>query len=314
MNRLITWLTAALALQLLVSAALFWPRPDSGEAQADEELLTIDPAQVNRLVISDSTSTLLLSREEGSWRLSEYHNLPIDEARLERVLTELPAQRRGWPLADSANAAERFEVAQDKFQRRVEFFSGEDSLGVILVGTAPGFRKVHVRNAADSGIHAVTYNSFDLPAQPVEWLDKALLQVDGVKRVVGLDYRIEREGDNWRGDNGGLADADAVAGLINGLGSLRVSAAADIATAAILEEMAAPPTLSVEAEGGSYEFRLFEIEDAYYIQRDDIAVYFTLSALDYDRLNQVTAESLYEAPTQAGEQAADGESMPDGQG
>ena len=37
----------------------------------------------------------------------------------------------------------------------------------------------------------------------------------------------------------------------------------------------------------SYEFRLFEIEDAYYIKRSDIDIYFSLSALDYDRLNDV---------------------------
>ena len=49
------------------------------------------------------------------------------------------------------------------------------------------------------------------------------------------------------------------------------------------------------AGGRSYAFRLYEMEDSYFIQRADIPVFFSLSAYDYERLNDVNATSLFAA-------------------
>lgn len=291
MNRLTTILTGVLALQLLLSAALFWPREQSGESDARSALLTVDAGSINRLVISDAENSLLLTDENGSWVMPDYHGLPVQDSRLNRVLEDLPGLPRGWPVAGSESAAGRFEVAEDGFQRRVQYFSGETATGEIFVGTSPGFRKVHVRPAGDDTVYAVEFNSFELPTTPNEWLDKSLLQLADASAVQGLDYSIAVDGDTWQGD--GTPAAAEVEKLVNGLSGLRVTGAADIATAAVLDELDAPPTLVVEAAGERYEYRLYEIEEAYYVRRSDIPVYFSLSAFDYDRLNDVNAESLY---------------------
>ena len=155
--------------------------------------------------------------------------------------------------------------------------------------------------ADGDAIYAVPFNSFDVPADANGWLDKRLLQVADISAVTGLDYSLRRADGAWRGDDERIPDAAAVEDLVNGLESLRVTSAADIATASILEEMSAPPTLTVEAGGRRYAFRLYEIEDAYYIQRDDIPVFFSLSAFDYDRLNDVDAETLYPPTEEPGD-------------
>jgi hypothetical protein len=97
---------------------------------------------------------------------------------------------------------------------------------------------------------------------------------------------------DWQGEDEVSLDAAEVEKLMNGLTGLRVTGAADIALAAILEEMQVPPTLTVETKAGDHEFRLFEVDDTYYINRADIGVYFGLSAFDYDRLNEVNGASL----------------------
>jgi hypothetical protein len=225
--------------------------------------------------------------------MPDYHRLPVQESRLNRVLTDLPGLSRGWPVAGSDSAPQRFEVAADSFQRKVAFFSGEDARGEIFVGTSPGFRKVHVRPAGDDRVYAVEFNTFELPVTPGEWLDKSLLKLDQIEAVTGLDYAIRRQGDGWSGDDGRAPDPEQVDTLLNGLSGLRVSGVADIATASVLADTAAPPTLSVSAAGKDYDFRLYEIEDDYFVQRSDIPVFFSLSAFDYDRLNDVDADSLY---------------------
>ena len=292
MNRLTTLLAALLAVQLLLSALLFWPREEQGEDEARTPLLRLVDG-IDRVVMSDAESSLLMTLTDAGWRMPEYHGLPVDTAKLERALSDLPRLSRGWPVANSAAAGERFEVAEDSFQRRVEYFTGDIQQGALYVGTSPGFRKVHVRVGDEPAVYSVEYNSFDLPVTEAEWLDKTLLQLEGVTAITGLDYHLQLDGDTWRGDADIDPDADVASELADALAGLRVTSAADLATASILEEMGAPPTLTARAGDTSYEFRLFEIEDAYYINRSDIPVYFSLSAYDYDRLNDVNQEMLY---------------------
>jgi hypothetical protein len=292
MNRLSKLLTLVLALQLLLVLAVFWPRSNETEDTANSALLILDTDSVNRVAISDADNSVILERSGDDWRLPEYHGLPVDMEKLPAVLKILPGLSRGWPLANSSNAQTRFEVAPDKFQRRVDYMINEQSTETLLVGTSPGFRQVHVRAADTDPIYSVKFNSFDLPVQAAEWLDKTLLQVADVQAVSGLDYSIRRDDEGWQGDGELSPDAAEVEKLLNGLKSLRVTGAADIAMAAILEDMQVPPTLTVETAAGDYEFRLFEVDDTYYINRADIGVHFNLSALDYDRLNEVTAASL----------------------
>ena len=286
-------LTLVLALQLLLVVGFFQPRGNEGDNAANQALLAIDSDSISRLDISGSANSIALALDDGEWVMPQYHGLPVDNSRLERVLRELPALLRGWPIAQSSPAAQRFEVAADNFQRQIEYFAGETRQGAILLGTSPGFRKVHVRNADSDAIYAVAFNSFDAPAQAAGWMDKTLLQVSDLRFIDGLDYQLSLEGENWVGEAGAAPAQTEVDTLLNALNSLRVTAVADIATAAILEEMRAPPTLTVTAGEETYEYRLFEIEDARYIRRADIPVFFSLSSLDYDRLNKVNAAGLF---------------------
>ncbi len=296
MNRFSNILTLVLGLQLLLVAALFWPSTDDGDNLANQALLQLaSPEAINRIAIGDNENAVILSQQGDRWILPEYHSLPIDSARLSRLIQDLPALSRGWPVASSASATRRFQVANDSFQREVEYFIGEDSQGRIYLGTSPGFRKVHARSGKDDVVYAVEFNTFDVPAQAAEWLDKTLLQVSDIQFIDGLDYLLSLEGENWAGENGTVPEQAEVDKLVNALSSLRVTAAADIATASILEEMQAPPTLTVTTGDEIYEYRLFEIDEDRYIQRADIPVYFTLSAFDYDRLNDVNAASLFPA-------------------
>lgn len=296
MSRLTHLLTLVLAVQLLLVAVLFWPRENPGDSDARAPLMSLQAANIDRILVASGKDSLLLRRDGARWIMPDYHQLPVQQSRLDRVLLDLPVLPRGWPVASSATATERFEVAPTNFQRKLEFYSGEDRRAELFIGTSPGFRKVHVSPAGDENVYAVEFNTFEVPVSASEWLDKSLLQIDDVVSVSGLDYALSRDGEVWRGGEGRAAAAEEVEKLVNGLSGLRVTAAADIATASILEEMAVPPTLTAEAAGQRYEYRLYEIEDAYYIQRSDVPVYFSLGAFDYDRLNDVSAETLFPAP------------------
>ncbi len=309
MNRLATTLALVLAAQLLLTAAFFWPRENPGESEARTALLQLSPADIDRIVVSSATDSLLLMQQGEDWIMPDYHRLPVQQGRLERVREELPGLARGWPVASSDAAVERFQVAPGNYQRKIEFFAGENSAGELFIGTSPGFRKVHIRPVGEEAVYAVEFNAFELPAAAGEWLEKTLLGLEGASAIQGLDYNISLSGETWMDESGQQADPATVDNLLNGLASLRITGAADIATASILSDVAAPPTLTVTAAGSSYEFRLYEIEGAYYIQRSDIPVYFSLGQFDYDRLNGVNADALF-APAAETEPQADAAASP----
>lgn len=293
MNPTAKFLTLALAVQLLLVVAIFWPRPEPAEGLASSPLVDLEPENVSRIVISDRENTMLLNLSGSKWTMPEYHHLPVAAGKIDTLLQQLPGLSRGWPVAQTNAALERFEVSDGNFQRRVDYFVEEDNAGSIFIGTSPGFRKVHARPGNASEVYAVEFNNFELPTDASAWMDKTLLQVEQVEAVTGLDYAISQNGDSWTDAEGTNASQDTVDGLVNGLQSLRISGVADIATAAILAETAVPPTLEVRSGDRDLEYRLYEIEDAYYVRRADIPMYFSLSALDYDRLTDVDAATLF---------------------
>ena len=304
-------LALALAAQLLLIAFAFWPREGAGEGRANAPLMAFEGAVVDRILLSDGGTETAVEYADGGWSLPDYHGLPAAKAILDRILKDLPALRRGWPVAASAAAAERFEVAAGGFQRRVEYFAGDDSLGILYIGTSPGFRKVHARLDDGDDIFAIEFNVFDAPADPAGWLHKTLLAVSGINAITGADYRLIKEGDEWRGEGGQTPDETELNRLVDGLQSLRVNEAADAATADILHGMDAPPILRAQSAAGEYAFHLYEVEDAHYIARADIKgsaadadgaaradrpVYFSLSSFDYERLAEPDAAALFPEP------------------
>ena len=307
MNRLTHILSLVLAAQLMLVAIVFWPESSATDSESAAALINLDTGNITRLVISDQETSLVVSRRDEDWALPEYHHLPVDPARISSALDTLPTLTRGFPVAQTPGAQQRFEVAEDNYQRKIQFVDETENIGILYLGTSPGFRKVHVRLDGEDAIYSVEFNTFDLPATETEWLDKTLLQLSDVDAVQGLDYQLTKEGDNWQLAAGSVPAQEAVAGLINGLQSLRVNGSVDIATAAILRDTKAPPTLTVGSGDNSYEYRLYEIKDAYYLKRSDIDIYFSVSALDYDRLNDVNAATLLPAADAAGEATMENE-------
>lgn len=294
MNRVSSILSMVLAAQVVLLAIVFWPGSTSSDGESNASLLNFNSEDVSRIVISDKETSVVLSRAGQDWVLPEYHQLPTDPLKVTAALESLPALAQGWPVAQTPAAQQRFEVAQDNYQRKLQFANDTDTMSTLYLGTSPGFRKVHVRREGEDAIYAVEFNTFDLPVTESEWLDKTLLQLVGIDSVQGLDYQLTRAGDEWRMADTEIPVQATVDSLINGLQSLRVNGSVDIATAAILRDTQVPPTLTVVSGGETYEYRLFEIGEAYYLKRSDIDIYFSVSALDFDRLNDVNASTLRE--------------------
>ncbi|MGE0487690.1 MAG: DUF4340 domain-containing protein [Vulcanimicrobiota bacterium] len=238
-------------------------------------LLSFELAQANRLVIADPEETVVLKLQGQDWILPDFHKLPANSARVKTLLSDLSNLKTGWPVATTASAFPRFEVEQDKFQRRVEFYQGEKLLGRLYVGSSPSFRQAHVRVDGDQKTYSVSLNSYDLPTSGEAWFDPGLLAAKNPTVIEGGDYRLENSG-GWKLAQGEV-DSNKVGQLTAALAHLRVTAPEQVTPADT-------KVLKVTAADGQHVYQLFESGDQTYILRNDYDLVFGLPKAAYDQL------------------------------
>lgn len=204
MRRWIPILAIVLGLQVALAIALGVRKDRLAPAHSDAALVAADLKPVDRVVLdgpaaaeapadtaatpaaSPTTTRVEFVKREGQWVLPGYHEAPADAARLQALLDRLTSTPRGFPVAKTADARERFKVADKEYERRLVASVGDKPAAVVFVGAAQGLRKSSARTAQDDVVYAVDLPLQDLATSPSEWLDAGLLKVDaaGLSEIV----------------------------------------------------------------------------------------------------------------------------------
>ena len=173
MNARYGFLVLLLGAQLVAAGLLYRAGLQPADGYAARPLLAIDSDAVDRLVIADGDTETVLVRQQGDgWRLPALDDSPADNALVQAALDQVAATRIQWPVTTTAASHERFDVAADDYQRKVQLFSGDRLVGGFYLGTAPGFRRVHLRNLEGDEVYVVEMKVSDLPAIADAWLDQ----------------------------------------------------------------------------------------------------------------------------------------------
>ena len=172
MNARYGFLVLLLGAQLVAAGLLYRAGLQPADGYAARPLLAIDSDAVDRLVIADGDTETVLVRQGDGWRLPALDDSPADNALVQAALDQVAATRIQWPVTTTAASHERFDVAADDYQRKVQLFSGDRLVGGFYLGTAPGFRRVHLRNLEGDEVYVVEMKVSDLPATADAWLDQ----------------------------------------------------------------------------------------------------------------------------------------------
>jgi hypothetical protein len=218
MNGRVGLLGGLLIVQLIIVALVLWNQ-NRAEGAAGK-LLDLDAGSVDRIVIADASTKIELVRRDGSWSVA---GAPADAAKVDKLVNDFTGFESAWPVATTAASAGRFEVTEEKFQRRLTFHAGEKVAGDVLLGTSPGFQRVHARKVGSDSIYAVNFSNFQASTKAEDWLDKALLAADGaLKSVVGPSgFRLEKGKEGWLLD-GTAADQDSATTFAERFENLRI--------------------------------------------------------------------------------------------
>jgi hypothetical protein len=171
-------LAALLTLQLLLAAGWAAWSGRGPAASAATTLLVFDENAADKLVIEgpDKARTEL-ARKNGHWVVTQAGDFAADGAQVTQLLARLAALERGPVVATSAEAAERFEVADAGFERRIGVEAGGKTLATLLLGRSQGPRQTYARKADDNAVVSVGLAPYEVPDKPDDWLDKAALQM-----------------------------------------------------------------------------------------------------------------------------------------
>lgn len=288
MNRAGKTLLLILLIQCGILAAIYWPQQAGQISGGEQALLTTSRDSIDEIRVSDTPDTEAVLLKSGErWLLPELENLPADQLMVEKLLDGLTNTQANWPVARSTAARQRFQVADYHHQRRISLFSSGRQLATLYLGTSPGFRKVHARNAGRDPIFSIVFNVFDAPGRSGAWIDRKLLQIRTPVRITADTYSIHREGGDWQTAGGGAPDERELLVLLSALRSLQVDGVASEAAQDQLATAEADLLLQVESLSGELALGLFNQDGEYFISSSEFPFFFNLSAYDYDRLTGI---------------------------
>ncbi len=316
MDKKINLLSGLLVLQLLLALWAFSGGSDLSAQRPDEPLLGFDKATVIRIKIEgpDGAAVTLSKTDEG-WFLPDAWDVPVKDGKVGHLLNRLQHLKQGLPVATTAGAQVRFEVAEDKFQRRITLSTGPESMRVLYLGTSPGMRMIHARMAVAETVYATSFAAYEAPYKADDWLDTRLVQIDDSAlqaiEINGLTLtkaRSTNEDDKatekpvWtasglaEGDNLDLQQANKLAASIT---ALEVSKVLGIEAVAGYRQDSPELELSLMRTGsGSVSWVMSKPEqgDAYVLKSSDRPWYFEVPAWAANPLLQATKDLVRKSP------------------
>lgn len=300
MNKGIGILAGLLIGQLALAVALHRSDDRFAAFEPRDKLLAFDQKAVDGLRIEAGTTSLVLRKRDGQWRLPDKGDFPADQGAVEGLLGRLASLEKGLAVATSIGAAKRFKVDEGAFERKLTVLANDQPQAVLFLGSSPGFRKVHARPHNEEAVYSVTFDTWETSPKADDWVNKAVLKLDEAE-VMGIELPglvLTRDGETLR-----------VAGLNEGEETLTsearalVSKVADLRIAAVLSGDAISPVdqeahtfeLKLTLKGGevlSYRFSKPKEGGYYLLKRSDLAPSFKLAEYVVKPIAEITRERL----------------------
>lgn len=283
MNNKLVLLTAVLVLQLVL--VLLFRLQTQPTPQEESVLLSFEPSEVQGITLGDGNQEVNLLRSGDGWQVGSY---PADAAKAADILEKLATLDMQWPVATTAASAVRFEVAQDKFQRRV-VLDGAGDVPALYLGTSPGFQKVHGRRAGSDAIYSIGLSNFELPVNVDGWLNKKMFALNQAPTSVTLTpadpeapaQNLVKTDTGWL-YNGAAADAAVATTYSNRFTTLQITGVIEQAPEGL--EQQARIDLSNDAEQKQVTISRVGDSDEYYISSAGEPALFSLATYIAEQL------------------------------
>ncbi len=304
MKRLIFAATFVLIIQLGLTVAVHLNRQPSGIATPESTLFLFSPADIDRVTIYGAGDTRLqLQLTEGGWILPEVFSVAAGEERVAALLDKVSSLHQGFAVATTPEAAKRFKVSEEGFERRLLLQQGETVFADLYIGGSPGLRQVYARKAGQDEILTVKLATYEMEPTADKWIDNSLIQpgIETINKVVLADYTLSRENDTWQFDRLGVGEhinSSQVQSLLNKINSLTINGVIGPGEGRglLVEEPIVKYTV-VAPDGITTDFSLVKSEgEDVILKMSTSELSFKISSWAVDEISKITREQLVESP------------------
>lgn len=197
------WINILVGL-LAVQAALFFflnYKENLWESKTvvEEKLLSLEFDKLDKVTIEASDKSVLeLAKKDGVWVIPKLFDFPIWPEKIQKSLKHLTeVTHSSWAHGKTKASAKQFEVTEDKFERRIMFYVGDEVKSILYLGGSPGYKKVYTRVEGHDETYSIEFNAMDMPTDPVEWSDRDIYKLDRAKIskiLLSTGIELEKKG------------------------------------------------------------------------------------------------------------------------
>ena len=300
MKKLIPILTAILAVQILLAIILFSYQGDTGAFHSEQALLGLNNDAFDSITIEQKDKpALTLKKGKDFWLLPSYFKMPVDIAKVDNFSGKLLTLKTGWPVASTGEAAERFQVNNDKFERKIKFEKDGKPVLTLYLGTSPGFKKIHARVDGQNDIQMIDFAAFEASVTPEDWMKQDLLKIDSerLSQVKAKDFTLVKVGQDWTVEGlqaGQTANTTEVKAFLDKLTGLTCSSILGVEDKPEykLKEPALSFTIKKQDVEIFYQFGKLDGADDYVLKVSNQPYYFQLNKTQVDSLKEISHHKL----------------------
>lgn len=162
MNRRNQILAAILALQLVAVVIMVWPSPTTSDGEGRGLFPGLEADRIVALTITGPAGeSIQLAKRSGEWVLPEAGDYPALADKVTALLTKIVGLKADRLVTETSSSHKRLKVANDDFERLIEFELADGTRQQLYVGTSPAIGVAHVRSGGDDEV----YLTSDLSAQ-----------------------------------------------------------------------------------------------------------------------------------------------------
>ena len=172
-------LLAFLAVQLILSIVVFWPR-SAATGQSEPIFADLEANDIIALTITDAEGkSIALSKASGSWALPQADDYPAQAEKITPVLDGIAALVSGRLVTRTDASHRQLQVAPNSYQRRIEFETSSGREHVFYLGSSPSYGATHFRRADQNETYLTdALTVWEASTAATTWIDTVYQSVE----------------------------------------------------------------------------------------------------------------------------------------
>ncbi|MDK9700819.1 MAG: DUF4340 domain-containing protein [bacterium] len=197
----------------------------------DDVFLLVDTTKISEISIKQGTTTTLLKKEGGEWRMKQPVDWPVQAWAMTNMLNSIDTLEVEYIVTEDPTKYKDFEVDDEK-GALITINTGKEKVEFVVGSLGATWRHTHMRKPGDKNVYLVkgSIRSY-LVKRPDDWRDRRIFNIpdDSLLAVTAKfdkgGWTLAKDDTTWMVDIGNkkiMPDDNVRTGVISGLVRLNI--------------------------------------------------------------------------------------------